>query len=118
MRTLRKITYLILGLSLLPILVTFFAYGGKPLEIVHFFSALIFLIGLAVLFFSKSKSVIMGVLIFGIITFLFQLTTLNDLWFNNEGGDIRVPIAFSVQAFVMLVALFFIWSEKKYVSKI
>lgn len=116
MGTIKKLLYLVLALSLLPIIVTYFAYGGNPMEIVHFFSTLLFFIGLILLTFSKSKAVTVGTLICGIVTFLIQLIHLKHLWFNNEGGDIRVPIAFSFQIVFMLIVLVLMWNENKKLS--
>ncbi|CAG5074659.1 hypothetical protein DYBT9623_05346 [Dyadobacter sp. CECT 9623] len=115
MKALKKIVYILLALSLLPVLTTYFAYG-KKLEMVFFAVTVLFVIGLLYLIFATSKRVAVLVLILGAGIFVIQLTQLNELWFNNEGGDLRVPIAISLQSIFTVIVLGLLMRDNKVLS--
>lgn len=112
MKALKKIAYILLSLSLLPVLATYFAYGNT-LEMVFFTVTLLFFIGLLYLVFATSKRVAFVVLFFGIGLFIIQLIQLNQLWFDNEGGDPRVPIIFTLQSIFTVIVLILLMKDSK-----
>lgn len=112
MKVLKKIAYILLALSLLPVFVTYFAYGNT-LEMVFFTVTLLFFVGLLYLVFTTSKRVAAVVLFFGVCLFIIQLIQLNLLWFDNEGGDPRVPIVFTLQSILTVIVLILLIKDSK-----
>jgi hypothetical protein len=112
MKTLNKILYFILAISLLPAFVTYFAYGSI-LEMFFCFVTLIVIIGLFYLIFPSTKKLRTGIFLFTCFLFLIQLYQLKDFWFNNQGGDFRVTLMFTLQSVFMLIILVLMWNENK-----
>lgn len=104
MKYLKKIVYIILSLSFLPLLLTYFAYGNT-LDMVFFGITLIFFIGLLYHAFSESRMVATAVSLLGTGLLLIQFFQLNQLWFNNEGGDLKVVIVFTMQSLLTITVL-------------
>ena len=112
MKVIKKIAYILLALSLLPVLTTYFAYGNE-MEMVFFVVTLLFFLGLFYLVFATSKRIAAVVLLFGVGLYIIQLTQLNQLWFDNEGGDPRVPIVFTLQSIFTLIVLYLLKKDSK-----
>lgn len=110
MKILRKIAYLLLALSLLPILATYFGYGNT-LDLIYFGITLMVFIGLLYLLFTTSSKVATWVFWIGIILFFVQLVHLKDFWLNNEGGDPRVTWVFTFQAAFINFVLWLLFKE-------
>src|SRR5690606_24329617 len=94
---------------------TYFAYGSK-LEIMFFVVTLLFFVGLLYLVFAVSKRVATVVLFLGIGLFIIQLSQLNELWFDNKGGDPRVPMIFTLQSILTVIVLIRLIKESKVLS--
>jgi len=110
MKILKKIMYLLLTLSLLPVLATYFAYGN-PVEMVFFAITLLFAIGLIYLILTMSKRVAIVVVFLGVGLLVIQITQLKQLWFDNEGGDPRVPLAFTLQSIFTAIVLILLMKD-------
>ncbi len=107
MKALKRIIYLTLALSLLPAMVTYFAYGSK-LELTFLTLTLLFFSSLVYLTLAHSKQVVIIAFFLGVVFFCLQLVQLNQLWSNNEGGDPRVVLVFTLQGFLVILVLIFL----------
>ena len=112
MKVPKKAAYTLLALSLLPVLTTYFAYGNR-LEMVLFVVTLLLFVGLLYLVLATSRWIAVVVLLLGLGWFIAQLTQLFQLWFDNEGGDPKVPIFFTLQGIVTLIVLILLTSSPK-----
>ena len=110
MKIIRKISYLLLALSLLPILSTYFAYGNV-LDLMYFVVTFVFFIGLLYLLFITSPKFSAWMFRIGIILFLIQFFHLKNLWFNNKGGDVNVILIFTSQTVFIAFILWLLFKE-------
>lgn len=114
MTTLTKIAYSILILSLIPIMITYFAYGNA-LDMAYLVITLLFAAGLVYSIIKPSKQRIPQVVfLLGCLFSLLQLYQLQGFWFNNKGGDPRVTIAFSLQWIYTLIVVYTLFKASRY----
>lgn len=112
MRAVKAFAYVLLAVSLLPVITTYFAYGS-PLELGFLLVTLLFGIGLLYLVFAQSPRMARVVSLLGVCVFTLQLLQLGTLWFNNDGGDTRVAVVFSFQAILTLIVLLFLVTDTR-----
>jgi hypothetical protein len=115
MKVPKKAAYTLLALSLLPVLTTYFAYGNR-LAMVLFVVTLLLFVGLLYLVLATSRWIAVVVLLLGLGWFIAQLTQLFQLWFDNEGGDPKVPIFFTLQGIVTLIVLILLTKDSQLFS--
>jgi hypothetical protein len=116
MKAIKKIVYIILSLSLIPVLNTYFAYGSK-LEMGFFIITLIFFLGIIYLLFSISKTISATVFFIGAGLLIIQFRQLYTLWFDNEGGVLIVPLIFTAQSLLTIIVEYFLLKDSQILER-
>jgi hypothetical protein len=116
MKVIRKIIYLIVALSLLPVTITYFAYGNK-LDMLYMGITLGALFTLIYMVSKPSKSLAKWTFVLSFSVFLIQIVNLKFYWFEDKGGDPMVRIVFTIQWLVMAFALVFLFKESQFLKR-
>ncbi|MEM9681322.1 MAG: hypothetical protein AAF901_13450, partial [Bacteroidota bacterium] len=96
MRIFKKIIYLIVALSLLPVITTYFAYGSS-IELLYMAITISALASLIYVIAKPSTSVSKWAFILNFAVLVIHLLNLKFYWFEDVGGDPRVKMAFTIQ---------------------
>jgi hypothetical protein len=107
----KKIFYVLMSLSMLPIIGGYFAYGNTR-DLIFLGITVLWTIGLIISAFKQKNSSFIR------LTFVLGLLVLSDtVWglraFFDDGSDSTVAVLFSLQAVFMLIVLFFLWKDSK-----
>ncbi len=105
-----KISYLILLVSLIPILLAYFAYGSNS-ELIDMGITFTFCFGLGYLIFNSSIFISRIVFFIGFIVLIIEINDLKGLWFDNEGGDKNVVYSFTLQMLFTLFVLYLLLKQ-------
>ena len=115
MSVLKKILYVLTSFSMLPILGDYFAYG-KIRDLIFLGITILWMIRLFISTFNQKNNSFIR------LTFILGLLVLSDtVWglrsFFDKGSDFTVAVLFSLHAVFMLIVLFFLWKDSKFLKQ-
>ena len=116
MKIIKKILYLVLALSLTPIMVVYFAYGSTYYDLIFLGITLLWGIGLLLATFIRLNSSFL-MIIFIIGSFVFGNISWGLRERYSEGSDPLFTFLFTIQSILMLVVLWFLLKESKVLRK-
>ena len=108
----KKIIYLILAVSLLPVVVTYFAYGS-PIELLYMIITIGALASLIYMVVKSSIPVAKWALVLNFAVLIIHLLNLKFYWFEDKGGDPRVRIIFTIQWILIALAVFNLFRDSR-----
>ena len=112
MSVLKKILYVLLSFSMLPIVGGYFAYGNTH-DLIFLGITILWMIGLFISAFNqKNNSVIRLTFILGL--FVLGITVWGLRVFFDDGSDSTVAVLFSLQVVFILVVLLFLWKDSRF----
>lgn len=112
MQIFKKIVYLIVALSLLPVIATYFAYGS-PIELLYMVVTIGALASLIYMITKPSTSVAKWALVLNFAVLVIHLLNLKFYWFADEGGDPRVRITFTIQWILIALTVFNLFRDSR-----
>ena len=116
MGVLRNVIYGLVAISLLPVITTYFAYGS-PLEMVYMGISIGALITLILVIIKPSSRLATWSFFFCLLAFIIQFLNVKFYWFDDEGGDPRVKVVFTILWVVMGIAVGLLLKQSKILSK-
>ena len=116
MNIFKKVIYVMMGLSLLPIMGGYFAYGNTR-DLIFLAITFLWAIGLFLVAFSgPNKLLIILTFVVGLFVFGDLIRSL-DYFYFTKGTDPTVTILFSLQAVFMLVVLFLLLKDSGFLRQ-
>ena len=112
MQLFKKIVYLIVALSLLPVITTYFAYGS-PIELLYMVVMIGALVSLIYMVAKPSVSAAKWALVLNFAVLVIHLLDLKFYWFEDEGDDPKVRIIFTIQWILIALAVFNLFRDSR-----
>lgn len=112
MGVLRKVIYGLVAISLLPVITTYFAYGSL-LEMVYMGICIGALITLILVIIKPSNRLATWAFFFCLLAFIIQFLNVKFYWLDDEGGDPRVKVVFTILWVVMGIAVGLLLKQSK-----
>lgn len=112
MNRIQKVLYVVVALSFLPLMITFFGWGNSQ-EMIFLILYLFETFALIYLVFNNTTFITVSALIVGSIILIEQIIGLKTFYFNSGDGDILTTLLFTLQPILLLASLINIYTKKR-----